>query len=125
MKKYLLFTLLSFFVLASYAQSSKKKVAVYVTGEIENSYKKVVGSNGPKVVVTLEDNNFIVKVTDEYKLTKIEYTLNDSVVNVDNIPVDAKEFEFKVPVQEGANYLKINAYDENDLMTEYKCKKTK
>lgn len=44
MKKYLLFTLLIFFVLASYAQSSKKKVAVYVTGEIENSYKKVVGS---------------------------------------------------------------------------------
>lgn len=44
MKKYLLFTLLSFFVLVSYAQSSKKKVAVYVTGEIENSYKKVVGS---------------------------------------------------------------------------------
>lgn len=109
-------------------QKGTKKLtitAVDKAGNIENITKKVVGSNGPKVVVTLEENNFIVKVTDEYKLTKIEYTLNDSVVNVDNIPADAKEFEFKVPVQEGANYLKINAYDENDLMTEYKCKKTK
>ena len=59
MKKCLLFTLLSFFVLASYAQSSKKKVAVYVTGEIENSYKKVVGS---KMVSCITKSDIFIAV---------------------------------------------------------------
>lgn len=85
---------------------------------------KVVGSNGPTIKASIVDNNFVVKVTAETKLTDIQYTLNDETKKVENLPKDAKEFEFKVPLKEGSNYLKINAY-EGSVMSEYKCKKTK
>ena len=50
---------------------------------------------------------------------RLRPTLNEKVNKVEGIPQDAKEFEFKVPLEDGVNYLKINAY-ENGLMTEYK-----
>lgn len=108
-------------------QKGTKKLtvtAVDKSGNKEVISKKVVGSNGPVIKVTYNDGNFIVKVTDEFAITKIDYTLNEQEFHVENIPQGAKEFEFKVQAQEGDNYLKINAF-ENDLMTEYKCKKTK
>ena len=50
--------------------------------------------------------------------------MNDEEHTVEGIPQGAKEYEFKVPLKDGVtNYLKIDAY-ENDLLTEYKCKKT-
>ena len=90
-------------------------------GEIS---KNIIGSNGPEIKVTVEDNNFIIKVTDKNKITKIEYTFNEELFTIDNIPENSKEYEFKLELKDGTNYLKVNAY-ENDLMTEYKCKKTK
>lgn len=99
-------------------------VAVDKAGNKETITKKIVGSNGPEIKVSVADGNFIVKVTDEYVITKIEYTINEQVFTVKDIPQGAKEHEFKVQLKDGVNYLKINAY-ENDLMTEYKCKKTK
>lgn len=93
-------------------------------GNKEKIVKKIVGSNGPEIKVSVADGNFIVKVTDEYAITKIEYTINGQVNNVQDIPESSKEYEFKVPLQDGVNFLKINAF-ENELMTEYKCKKTK
>lgn len=99
-------------------------IAVDKSGNQETVKKKIVGSNGAEIKVTLSDGNFVVRVTDEYKITKIQYTLNDEEFTVNDIPENAKEYEFRVPLKEGiTNYLKINAY-ENDLMTEYKCKKT-
>lgn len=98
--------------------------AVDKTGNKATITKTIVGSNGPQIKVSVKDNNFIVKVTTEYGLTKIEYTLNEKVNTVENVPKNSKEFEFRVPLEDGVNYLKINAY-ENELMTEYKCKKTK
>lgn len=98
--------------------------AVDKTGNKESTTKKIIGSNGPSISASISEGNFVVKVTDEFGITKIEYTHNEEVFNVDNIPEGATEFEFKVPLKDGANYLKINAY-ENGIMTEYKCKKTK
>ena len=98
--------------------------AVDKAGNKEVVNKKIVGSNGPQISVTISEGNFVVKVTDEYKITKIQYTLNDEEFTVDNIPQNSKEYEFRIPLKAGVtNYLKINAY-ENNLMTEYKCKKT-
>ena len=108
-------------------QKGTKKLTISAadkTGNKETITKNVVGSNGPEIKVTVENQNFVVMVTDEYGLTKIEYTLNNKVYTVEDLPSKAKEFEFKVPLEDGVNYLKINAY-ENVLMTEFKCKKTK
>ena len=84
----------------------------------------VIGSEGPKVSASIKDSSFAVKVTSENAITKIEYTHNGEEHKVENIPANSKEFEFKVPLKDGENYLKINAY-EDEIMTEYKCKKTK
>lgn len=107
-------------------KGTKKIVATVVdkTGNKKSLTMDIVGSNGPTVKVSIADNNFVIKVTSEASLTKITYTHNDEEKNVENIPEKSKEFEFKVPLKDGVNYLKINAY-ENDIMTEYKCKKTK
>lgn len=99
-------------------------VAVDKTGNKETMSKKIVGSNGPEIKVSASEGNFIIKVTDEYVITKIEYTINEEVFTINDLPSDAKEYEFKVQLKDGVNYLKVNAY-ENDLMTEFKCKKTK
>ena len=98
--------------------------AVDKAGNKETTTKKIIGSNGPVISASLADGNIVVKVTDEFGITKIVYTHNDEEHTVEGIPEGAKEFEFKVPLKEGDNYLKINAY-ENGIMTEFKCKKTK
>ncbi|MBR3673194.1 MAG: hypothetical protein IKN65_02710 [Clostridia bacterium] len=99
-------------------------VAVDKTGNKQTVTKKIIGSNGPAISASLDGDNFVIKVTDEFGITKIEYTHNDEQKTVEGIPENAKEFEFRVPLKDGVNLLKINAY-ENGIMTEYKCKKTK
>ena len=98
--------------------------AVDKSGNKETSSKKIIGSNGPTIKASISEGNFVVKVSDEFGITKIEYTHNQEEHTVEGIPQNAKEYEFKVPLKDGDNYLKINAY-ENGIMTEYKCKKTK
>ena len=102
-------------------------VAVDKAGNKTTVNKKIIGSNGPTIAVTLDSTkeNFVIKVTDEYGITKIEYTLNDDETKtVEGIPENTKEFEFKVSLKDGLNKLIIDAY-ENGIMTEYKCKRTK
>lgn len=98
--------------------------AVDTAGNIETTTKKIIGSNGPEIKASLSEGNIVVKVTDEFGITKIVYTHNEEEHTVEGIPANAKEFEFKVALKDGDNYLKINAY-ENSIMTEYKCKKTR
>ena len=99
--------------------------AVDKAGNKYTTTKKIIGSNGPTIKASISNENFVVKVTDEFGITKIEYSHNGGETKtVEGIPEGAKEYEFKVPLTEGTNYLKINAY-ENGIMTEYKCKKTR
>lgn len=99
--------------------------AVDKSGNIQSVTKKIIGSDGPKIDVKLSNGNFIITVTDDFKITKIEYTLNDEVVEIKDLPKDAKEYQFTVPVKPDVdNYLKINAY-EDSIMTEVKKKKSK
>lgn len=99
-------------------------IAVDKSGNRETVKKKIVGSNGAEIKVTVSDGYFVVRVTDEYKITKIVYTLNEEEFTVEDLPENATEYEFRVKLIDGVtNYLKVNAY-ENDLMTEYKGKKT-
>lgn len=99
-------------------------VAYDKAGNDETYTMKIVGSDGAKISVKAAEGNFVVKVTSESEITKIIYTHNDKEETINNIPKGTKEYEFKVQLQDGVNLLKINAF-ENDVMTEYKCKKTK
>ena len=94
------------------------------SGNKQSVTKKIIGSNGPTVTASLSNGNFVIKVTDEFGLTKIEYTHNDELFTINDLPQNATEYEFTIPVKDGENYVKVNAY-ENGIMTEFKCKKTK
>lgn len=108
-------------------EKGTKKIIVLAADKSENRFedsKTIVGSTGAKITVSISEGNFVVKVVGDNNITKILYTHNDIEHTVPDIPKDAKEFEFKVPLQDGINLLKINAF-EDEIMTEYKCKKTK
>ena len=94
------------------------------SGNKQTVSKKIIGSNGPTVTASISNGNFVIKVTDEFGLTKIEYTHNDELFTINDLPQNATEYEFTIPVKDGDNYVKVNAY-ENGIMTEFKCKKTK
>lgn len=93
-------------------------------GNENNKSMKIIGSEGPKITASIKNSSFAIKVKCENPITKIKYTHNEVEHEVKDLPKDATEFEFLVPLQDGENYLKINAF-ENEIMTEYKCKKTK
>ncbi|MBR2787011.1 MAG: hypothetical protein IKD76_05930 [Clostridia bacterium] len=99
-------------------------VAMDKSGNKKTEARKIIGSNGPSITASIADNSFVVKVTDEVEITKIVYTHNEEETTIDDIPDGTKEYEFKVPLKDGENYLKVNAY-ENSIMAEYKCKKTR
>ena len=99
--------------------------AVDKAGNESTSTRTIVGSEGPKITAGVKDDNFVIKVTSENEITRIVYVYNETEEHeVENIPENAKEFEFKVPLKDGENKLKVSAYEE-DIMVEYKCKKTK
>ena len=109
------------------AQKGTKTITVKAVDKAGNESTKsrtIVGSEGPKISASIKDESFAIKVTSENGITKIVYTHNEVEHEVEDIPEGAKEFEFLVPLQDGENYLKIDAY-EDEIMTEYKCKKTK
>ena len=99
-------------------------IAVDKSGNKQTVTRKIIGSNGPAISASIADNSFVVKVTDEIEITKIVYTHNGEECTIDDIPKGSKEYEFKVPLKDGDNYLKVNAY-EDGIMAEYKCKKTR
>lgn len=109
------------------AQKGTKKITVKAVDKAGNESTKsrtIIGSEGPKVSASIKNDSFAIKVKSENGITKIKYKHNEVEHEVTDIPKDSKEFEFLVPLQKGENYLIINAYEE-DIMTEYKCKKTK
>ncbi len=108
-------------------EEGSKKItlkAVDKTGNKNLITRKVVASNGPTISASIADNSFVVNITDDVEITKIVYTHNEEEKTIDDIPKGTKEYEFKVPLKDGDNYLKIDAY-EGGVMTEYKCKKTR
>lgn len=109
------------------AQKGTKTITVKAVDKAGNESTKsrtIIGSEGPKIKAGVKDDNIIVKVTSENEITRIVYTHNEVEHEVENIPQGSKEFEFSVQLQDGENKLKINAY-EDEIMTEYKCKRTK
>lgn len=110
------------------AQKGTKTInvkAVDKAGNESTDSKTIIGSEGPKITASIKDDNFVIKVTSENEIKRIVYLYNETEEHeVENIPEHAKEFEFRVPLKDGENKLKINAYEE-EIMTEYKCKKTK
>ncbi len=102
---------------------NKLKIKAYdKAGNVKEFEKDVHGTDGPEISVTKNDTQLMIKVTDEYEITKIEYNFNNEEKTIDNI--EGNTYEFTLDLVDGENFIIIKAYEGN-VKKEYKGKTTK
>ncbi|MBR2705008.1 MAG: hypothetical protein IKE91_06035 [Clostridia bacterium] len=103
--------------------NNKIKVKAYdKAGNLKEVEKDVHGTDGPTITVTKNETQIMVKVTDEYEITKIEYNFNNEEKTIENI--EGNTYEFNLDLKDGENFIIIKAYEGN-IKKEYKGKTTK
>ena len=95
-----------------------------VNGNKESNVQQVKGVSRPNIEVIVDDNNenIIVKATDETGLEKIEYTIVSDNSNKSEGELSGTEAEYKIPIKEGENKIKITVYNSNGVTAEKKVK---
>lgn len=102
---------------------NKLKVKAYdKAGNVKEFEKDVHGTDGPEISVTKNDTQLMIKVTDEYEITKIEYNFNNEEKTIENI--EGNTYEFALDLVDGENFIIVKAYEGN-VKKEYKGKTTK
>jgi hypothetical protein len=102
---------------------NKLKVKAYdKAGNVKEFEKDVHGTDGPEISVTKNDTQLMIKVTDEYEITKIEYNFNNEEKTIENI--EGNTYEFTLDLVDGENFIIVKAYEGN-VKKEYKGKTTK
>ena len=91
-------------------------------GNVETVEKEVQGANGSEIKVNQENGELVVNVKNDINITKIEYNFNGEEKTIDNI--NQKEYQLKLDLIDGTNYVIVNAYNQNNK-SEYKGKTTK
>ena len=89
----------------------------------EKTPQKIKGVNKPKVEITTDGQNFIIKAKDEIGLSKIEITLNSNETIVETI--EGNEYTKSIKLENGENKLTVNAYNKNNLSQVSRVKFTK
>lgn len=101
--------------ISAYADSLKS--------DYENTFtKKTYGTNGPKINALRDGNEIMINITDENNITKVTYNFNGEEKTIDN--VNKKEYQLKLNLVDGNNYIIVDAYNQNDK-SQYKGKTTK
>ena len=91
--------------------------------DYENTFtKKTYGTNGPKISALRDGNEIMINITDENNITKVTYNFNGEEKTIDN--VNKKEYQLKLNLVDGNNYIIVDAYNQNDK-SQYKGKTTK
>ena len=102
-------------------------LTVIVVDENNKTDKKVQKINGvSKPTLTIDSNEdntrFVIHVTDEEELSKIEIVLNDEqekkyVINLADYHL--KEFDYVLPIelQNGENIIEVTVYNASDVTT--------
>ena len=97
--------------------------AVDIEGHTANKIQKVIGDTKPEIEVTTDGDNFIIKATDDEKLSKIEIKLNSNDVITEEI--NQKEYTKNIKLVEGVNKITIKVYNKNGIYNIKKIKYTK
>lgn len=96
-------------------------IVVDINNKTETKVQEVEGVSKPIVEITTDDakENFVVKATDESGITEILFTINEDPNQQYKVRVQGKtEFEFKYPLNEGENKIKVQVYNQDNVMTE-------
>lgn len=94
--------------------------AIDENGNQKDAKQLVIGDSGPEVKIGTDGvSNYVVKVKDDEKITKIEVTLNGQL---ETIEVNDKEYEYVIAVPIGDSLIEVTAYNLNGLSTTEKAK---
>lgn len=103
--------------ISAYADSLKSDYQNTFTKENTN-----INTSAPTIKVLKDSNQIIINITDESNITKVTYNFNGEEKTIDNI--NQKEYQIKLDLIDGTNYVIVNAYNQNNK-SEYKGKTTK
>lgn len=94
-------------------------LAVDAAGNEATKEQKFKGAKKPTIEITQENNEAVVKITDEENIQKIEVTLNGQFYSTDSegtgTALNMQEVEIRQPLQSGENTIVITAYSTNGL----------
>ena len=97
-------------------------VVVDINNKTETKEQEVKGVTKPDIKISLDQENgelgFLVTVTDEEGLRRIEFTLNEEERYKQEFDDNTKEFSYKFPIKEGENKILVKAYNINDVTEE-------
>lgn len=92
-------------------------------GKTTTKEQKINGVNKPNVNVTTDGKYFIIKASDDEKITKVEYILNKNEKITED--VNSKEYEKNIELVSGENRLTVVVYNNNNVEKTVKVKYTK
>lgn len=106
-----------------YGQNTLKVEAVNQNDVITTKELDVKGVKSPKVTLSREGENLIIKAEDETQIERIEYSINGGETN--KIDVAARNFtslEYKRKLDPGENKVIVRVYNKDGGMTEKKVR---
>ena len=103
--------------ISAYADALKSDYQNTFTKENTNT-----NTSAPTIKVLKDSNQIIINVKDESNIKKIINNFNGQEKTIDNI--NQKEYQLKLDLIDGTNYVIVNAYNQNNK-SEYKGKTTK
>ena len=90
-------------------------IAVDINNTTETKTQEVRGVKKPNLEITTDgSSNFIIRVSDEEGLKRLEFTVNDT----DKYKLELSgrtELEYQWPIQDGENILDVTVYNEDDV----------
>ena len=97
-------------------------VATTVNNKMTTKQQEVHGVTKPKLEVTTDGKDFIIKATDDEKLEKVEFKLNGQAYR---LKLNNTELTYRYPMSDGENKLEVTVYNSNGLTAVSKVKCTK
>ena len=90
-------------------------IVVDVNNTTETKEQEVKGVTKPNLEITTDgSDNFIIKVSDDEGLKRLEFTVNDT----DKYKLELEgrtELEYQWPIEEGENILDVTVYNQSDV----------
>lgn len=96
-------------------------VAVDENNETDTKVQKINGVSKPELIIDIDPElkHFVIKASDEEKLSKIEFTLNyeDKVYELNLEDMDLKELNYTLQMEfeQGENIIQVTVYNSNGV----------
>jgi len=92
------------------------------SGNKKTGQQVIVGDLEPELIISTDTiNNYVINASDDEKVEKIVIKLNGEEQEIE---VNSKEFEYKVPIPQGDSIIDVTVYNLNGLSVNKKAKIT-